>query len=139
MSIFWKPTQQPELYHYGVKGMKWKNKKGVTAQTNNAGGGGAIDPNAPAPGSFAAEEAQYAYEQNAFGRAMEKHNQESRPEWQKKWDKSDAKKQLKRIRLTALKKLNEKGVKLPKKKTKAKKKKKSNLKVTFSDGTSKDL
>ena len=99
----WMPPEYQsggELYHYGVKGMKWKNKKGVTAQTNNAGGGGgAIDPNAPAPGSFAAEEAQYAYEQNAFGRAMEKHNQESRPEWQKKWDKSDAKKQLKRIRL----------------------------------------
>lgn len=51
MSTFWKPTTQttswkpntqPELYHYGVKGMKWhQHKAGLSSAAN---GGGLANP-----------------------------------------------------------------------------------------------
>lgn len=126
----WMPQEYQsggELYHYGVKGMKWKNKKGITTQSTNAtGGGGAIDSNASAPGSFAAEEAQYAYDQNATYRAMQKYNEAHKPAWQKKWDKSSAKKELWKIKQKIKKKFNIQTVK-----NKPKKKKKSKIKVTY--------
>lgn len=121
----WMPQEYQsggELYHYGVKGMKWKNHKGLTGQPVT---GGQISANGPAPGSFAEEEAQYAYDQNATYRAMKKYNDAHRPEWQKKWDKSSAKKELWKIKQKIKKKLNISTVKY-----KPKKKKKSNLKIT---------
>lgn len=121
----WMPQEYQnggELCHYGVKGMKWKNHKGLTGQPVT---GGQISANGPAPGSFAEEEAQYAYDQNATYRAMKKYNDAHRPEWQKKWDKSSAKKELWKIKQKIKKKLNISTVKY-----KPKKKKKSNLKIT---------
>ena len=47
MSTFWKPTQQPELYHHGVKGMKWGKHKfgqGAVQAGSSGGGGGESDP-----------------------------------------------------------------------------------------------
>lgn len=42
MSTFWKPNTQPELYHYGVKGMKWhQHKAGLSSAAN---GGGLANP-----------------------------------------------------------------------------------------------
>ena len=47
MSTFWKPTTQitpwkpntqPELYHYGVKGMKWHQHKAGLSPAANGGG-----------------------------------------------------------------------------------------------------
>lgn len=122
----WMPQEYQnggELYHYGVKGMKWKNRKGLTGQPVT---GGQINPNGPAPGSFAEEEAQYAYDQNATYRAMQKHKEANKPAWQKKWDRSSAKKELWKIKQKIKKKFNIQTVK-----NKPKKKNKSNVKVTF--------
>lgn len=40
----WQPVQQPELYHYGVKGMKWGRHKSASLQTSGSNGGGLINP-----------------------------------------------------------------------------------------------
>lgn len=42
MSTFWKPTYQPELYHYGVKGMRWHHHKAEVGAVST--GGGLINP-----------------------------------------------------------------------------------------------
>lgn len=47
MSEIWKPTQQPELYHHGVKGMKWGKHifgQGAIQAGPSGGGGGESDP-----------------------------------------------------------------------------------------------
>ena len=93
----WTPREYQnggELYHYGVKGMKWKNKKGVQEQAQpgiTGMGAGAISnwdsvsglKNATSTMRFNIK-SHIAYEN-------------SRPEWQKKWDRSSAKKTLKSI------------------------------------------
>ena len=93
----WMPQEYQsggELYHHGVKGMKWKNKKGVQdqAQSGMTGmGAGAISnwdsvsglKNMTSTMSFNTK-SRIAYEN-------------SRPEWQKKWRRSEARKKLKDI------------------------------------------
>ena len=91
MSTFWKPTQQPELYHYGVKGMKWKNKKASTeAQEAMTGiGSGVVDYNGEV-NSF-----RNGYATMYFNAKAGINHEKNRPEWQKKWKRSDARKTLK--------------------------------------------
>lgn len=122
MSTFWKPTQQPELYHYGVKGMKWKNHKGLQIEAQEATiSGGRL----PEQGTVY-DPSQHVQDPNATAKAYERYLESKKPAWQKKWDKSSAKKTLSKI----MSKIKSK---------KPKKKKKSGLTVTFSDGTSKKL
>ena len=43
----WQPTSKPELYHHGVKGMKWGVRKDSARQaqgTDGGGGGYVVDP-----------------------------------------------------------------------------------------------
>lgn len=120
----WMPQEYQsggELYHYGVKGMKWKNKKGVQIQSQEAQITGGRLPAAGTeyiPQQDSAADATY--------RKMQEYQEAHKPAWQKKWDKSSAKKTLSKI----MSKIKSK---------KPKKKKKSGLTVTFSDGTSKKL
>lgn len=110
----WMPRQYHnggELYHYGVKGMKWRHHKGLQIEAQEATlTGGTYDP-------------------NVTQKAYERWQEAQKPAWQKKWEHSDVKKQLDSI-------LDKIKGHMPKLK---KRKKKSHLKVTFSDGTSKDL
>lgn len=39
----WKPSYQPELYHYGVKGMRWGHHKAGPSVALNGSGGGFLD------------------------------------------------------------------------------------------------
>ena len=93
----WMPQEYQsggELYHYGVKGMKWKNKKGVQEQGQTGVSGIAAG-------------AMTSYDSVAGVRNMTstlKFNTKSRiayenslPEWRKKWRRSEARKQIKRI------------------------------------------
>lgn len=93
MSTFWKPTQQPELYHYGVKGMKWKNKKVSTeAQEAMTGvAGGVVDYNGEVNSFRNGYTTMYLNAKAGINR------EKKRPEWQKKWNRSSAKKTLKSI------------------------------------------
>lgn len=94
MSTFWKPTQQPELYHYGVKGMKWKNKKGVQEQVQpgvTGMGAGAISNWDSVSG------VKNMTSTLAFNTKSRIAYENSRPEWQKKWRRSEARKKLKDI------------------------------------------
>lgn len=94
MSDFWKPSEQNELYHYGVKGMKWKNKKGVQeqAQAGVTGmGAGAISNWDSVSG------AKNMTSTLAFNTKSRIAYENSRPEWQKKWRRSEARKKLKDI------------------------------------------
>ena len=120
---FWAPSQQNELYHYGVKGMKWRHHKGlqIEAQEATLTGGTLPDQNESSSGG--------TYDPNATQKAYERWQEAQKPAWQKKWEHSDVKKQLDGI----LAKIKGHMPKLKKRK------KKSHLKVTFSDGTSKDL
>ena len=122
----WMPRQYHhggELYHYGVKGMKWRNHKGlqIEAQEATLTGGTLPDQNESSSGG--------TYDPNATQKAYERWQEAQKPAWQKKWEHSDVKKQLDGI----LAKIKGHMPKLKKRK------KKSHLKVTFSDGTSKDL
>lgn len=133
MSNIWKPNKtanywttyrQPELYHYGVKGMRWKHHKGLQIEAQEATiSGGQLPP----PGT---EHVPQAVDDDAAVRAYAKWQESQKPAWQKKWEASDVKKHVDAI-LSRIKS------KMPK--IRKPKKKKSNLKVTFSDGTSKDL
>lgn len=122
----WMPDQYRnggELYHYGVKGMKWKHHKGlqIEAQEATLTGGTLPDQNESSSGG--------TYDPNATQKAYERWQESQKPAWQKKWEHSDVKKQLDGI----LAKIKGHMPKLKKRE------KKSHLKVTFSDGTSKDL
>ena len=122
----WMPRQYHnggELYHYGVKGMKWRHHKGlqIEAQEATLTGGTLPDQNESSSGG--------TYDPNATQKAYERWQESQKPAWQKKWEHSDVKKQLDGI----LAKIKGHMPKLKKRK------KKSHLKVTFSDGTSKDL
>ena len=122
----WMPRQYHnggELYHYGVKGMKWRHHKGlqIEAQEATLTGGTLPDQNESSSGG--------TYDPNATQKAYERWQEAQKPAWQKKWEHSDVKKQLDGI----LAKIKGHMPKLKKRK------KKSHLKVTFSDGTSKDL
>ena len=122
----WMPRQYHhggELYHYGVKGMKWRNHKGlqIEAQEATLTGGTLPDQNESSSGG--------TYDPNATQKAYERWQEAQKPAWQKKWEHSDVKKQLDSI----LAKIKGHMPKLKKRE------KKSHLKVTFSDGTSKDL
>lgn len=114
-----------ELYHYGVKGMKWKNHTYASRPDQNGStGGAAYDPEHPAPGSFAAEEAQYAYDKNALYRASLKYKEARKPSWQKKWEKSSVRQELWKIKQKIKKRFNIQTVKY-----KPQKKKKSRIKT----------
>lgn len=122
----WMPRQYHnggELYHYGVKGMKWRHHKGlqIEAQEATLTGGTLPDQNESSSGG--------TYDPNATQKAYERWQESQKPAWQKKWEHSDVKKQLDGI----LAKIKGHMPKLKKRE------KKSHLKVTFSDGTSKDL
>lgn len=122
----WMPRQyynSAELYHYGVKGMKWRHHKGlqIEAQEATLTGGTLPDQNESSSGG--------TYDPNATQKAYERWQEAQKPAWQKKWEHSDVKKQLDGI----LAKIKGHMPKLKKRE------KKSHLKVTFSDGTSKDL
>lgn len=122
----WMPRQYHnggELYHYGVKGMKWRHHKGlqIEAQEATLTGGTLPDQNESSSGG--------TYDPNATQKAYERWQEAQKPAWQKKWEHSDVKKQVDSI----LAKIKGHMPKLKKRK------KKSHLKVTFSDGTSKDL
>lgn len=133
----WMPQEYQsggELYHYGVKGMKWKNKKGVQIEMHEATISGGSAPTDENGGPKWYDESQQRSEQEQADAAYRRYQEvmEARkPAWQKKWDRSSAKKTLKNIMSTIKSKTS--------KAKKPKKKKKSNLRVTFSDGTSKDL
>lgn len=130
----WMPREYQsggELYHYGVKGMKWKNH--VYAQTNEAQITGGSLPTDDNGGPKWYDESQERSEQEQADAAYRRYQEvmEARkPAWQKKWDRSSAKKTLKNI----MSKIKSKTSK-----AKKPKKKKSRLKVQFSDGTSKNL
>lgn len=90
----WMPEQYQnggELYHHGVKGMKWGHHKSsslkIEAQeatiTGSSGGGGAQEYVEPEPD-----------DPDATAKAYEKWQESQKPEWQKKWEKSDTKKTL---------------------------------------------
>lgn len=123
----WMPRQYHnggELYHYGVKGMKWKNHTYASRP----------DGQLPTTMSGATwyDESQQRSEQEQADATYQRYQEimEARkPAWQKKWEHSDVKKQLDGI----LAKIKGHMPKLKKRE------KKSHLKVTFSDGTSKDL
>lgn len=122
----WMPRQyynSGELYHYGVKGMKWRHHKGlqIEAQEATLTGGTLPDQNESSSGG--------TYDPNATQKAYERWQEAQKPAWQKKWEHSDVKKQVDSI----LAKIKGHMPKLKKRE------KKSHLKVTFSDGTSKDL
>jgi len=122
----WMPRQYHnggELYHYGVKGMKWRHHKGlqIEAQEATLTGGTLPDQNESSSGG--------TYDPNATQKAYERWQEAQKPAWQKKWEHSDVKKQVDSI----LAKIKGHMPKLKKRE------KKSHLKVAFSDGTSKDL
>lgn len=87
-----------ELYHYGVKGMKWKNH--VYAQTHEAqitGGSAPTDENG---GPKWYDESQQRSEQEQADAAYQKYQEimEARkPAWQKKWEKSSVKQAVDKI------------------------------------------
>lgn len=124
----WMPRQYHnggELYHYGVKGMKWKNHTYASRPENQQ---------LPTTMSGATwyDESQQRSEKEQADAAYQRYQEimEARkPAWQKKREHSDVKKQLDGI----LAKIKGHMPKLKKRE------KKSHLKVTFSDGTSKDL
>lgn len=130
----WMPQEYQsggELYHHGVKGMKWKNH--VYAQTNEAQITGGSLPTDENGGPKWYDESQQRSEKEQADAAYRRYQEvmEARkPAWQKKWDRSSAKKTLKNI----MSKIKSKTSKANKPK-----KKKSRLKVQFSDGTSKNL
>ena len=130
----WMPQEYQsggELYHYGVKGMKWKNHVYVQAHEAQITGGSLPTDENGGPKWY--DESQQRSEQEQADAAYRKYQEvmEARkPAWQKKWDRSSAKKTLKSI----MSKIKSKTSK-----AKKPKKKKSRLKVTFSDGTSKNL
>lgn len=132
----WMPQEYQsggELYHYGVKGMKWKNKKGLQIETHEATITGGSLPTDENGGPKWYDESKQRSEQEQADAAYRRYQEvmEARkPAWQKKWDRSSAKKTLNNI----MSKIKSKTSK-----AKKPKKKKSRLKVTFSDGTSKDL
>ena len=87
-----------ELYHYGVKGMKWKNHTyAQRPDQNGSSGGAAYDPEHPYPGSFAEEEAKNTYDSLALYRASLKYKEARKPAWQKKWEKSSVKQAVDKI------------------------------------------
>lgn len=96
MNNRWMPDEYRsgnELYHYGVKGMKWKNKKGSTeAQEAMTGvAGGVVNDNGDAYSFRNGYRTMYINSKAAINR------EKNRPEWQKKWNRSSAKKTLKSI------------------------------------------
>lgn len=113
-----------ELYHYGVKGMKWRHRKSlqIEAQEATTGGGQELDENGK---PIVYDESKVRSEDEQADAAYKKYQewQESqKPAWQKKWEHSDTKKTLDSI----IAKIKSRG---PKKK--ARKPKKSNLKIEF--------
>ena len=124
----WMPRQYRnggELYHYGVKGMKWKNHTYASRPDGQL-------PTTMSVATWQEEETKPQTDEEAaeaFQRAYERWEEANKPAWQKKWEHSDVKKQLDGI----LAKIKGHMPKLKKRE------KKSHLKVTFSDGTSKDL
>lgn len=132
----WMPQEYQsggELYHYGVKGMKWKNHKGVQIEMHEATISGGSAPTDENGGPKWYDESQQRSEQEQADAAYRRYQEvmEARkPAWQKKWDRSSAKKTLSNI----MSKIKSKTSK-----AKKPKKKKSRLKVQFSDGTSKNL
>lgn len=85
----WMPSEcyGTELYHHGVKGMKWGHHLKINAQeasvSSGSGGGGAQEYEEP-------EED----DPNATMKAYEKWQESQKSPLQKKWEKSEAKKTL---------------------------------------------
>lgn len=89
-----------ELYHYGVKGMKWRNHKGISYEVHDAhitGGSAPTDENG---GPKWYDESQQRSEQEQADAAYRKYQEvmEARkPAWQKKWEKSSVKQAVDKI------------------------------------------
>ena len=87
-----------ELYHYGVKGMKWKNH--VYAQTHEAqitGGSAPTDENG-GPKWYDESEHRSVAEQDAAAYQRYQEIMEARkPAWQKKWERSSVKEAVDKI------------------------------------------
>lgn len=96
----WQPTQTHELYHYGVKGMKWRNHKGLSYEVHDAhitGGSAPTDENG---GPKWYDESQQRSEQEQADAAYQRYQEimEARkPAWQKKWEKSSVKQAVDKI------------------------------------------
>lgn len=106
----WMPLEYQsggELYHYGVRGMKWKNKKGTQnqAQSGMTGMGAGAISNWDSVSSLKNMTSTMNY--NTKSRIA---YESSRPEWQKKWRRSEARKKLKSI-LSLIKKKKKGGKK----------------------------
>lgn len=84
-----------ELYHYGVKGMKWKNH--VYAQTQITGGSVPTDENG-GPKWYDESEHRSVAEQDAAAYQRYQEIMEARkPAWQKKWERSSVKEAVDQI------------------------------------------
>lgn len=96
----WLPSQKHELYHYGVKGMKWKNHKGLQIEAHEATISGGSAPTDENGGPKWYDESQQRSEQEQADAAYRKYQEvmEARkPAWQKKWEKSSVKQAVDKI------------------------------------------
>ena len=96
----WLPSQKHELYHYGVKGMKWRNHKGLQIEAQEATISGGSAPTDENGGPKWYDESQQRSEQEQADAAYKRYQEvmEARkPAWQKKWEKSSVKQAVDKI------------------------------------------
>ena len=87
-----------ELYHYGVKGMKWKNHVYVQAHEAQITGGSVPTDENGGPKWY--DESQQRSEQEQADAAYKRYQEimEARkPAWQKKWERSSVKEAVDKI------------------------------------------
>lgn len=86
-----------ELYHYGVKGMRWRHRKGIQIEAQEATLSGGTAPTSASGGASFYDESKERSEDEQADAAYRKYQewQESqKPAWQKEWERSSVKKQL---------------------------------------------
>lgn len=96
----WAPNPNRELYHYGVKGMKWRNHKGLQIEAHEATISGGSAPTDENGGPKWYDESQQRSEQEQADAAYQRYQEimEARkPAWQKKWEKSSVKQAVDKI------------------------------------------
>lgn len=96
----WLPSQKHELYHYGVKGMKWRNHKGLQIEAQEATISGGSAPTDENGGPKWYDESQQRSEQEQADAAYKRYQEvmEARkPAWQKKWERSSVKQAVDKI------------------------------------------